>query len=209
MKLTRRSVRIVGLVLVLVALVAVPALGVRGFLARPTAVATVSVSRVMEALNQRAAAEAELREMAVDMQGQDTVWTGALERLRNELKEIPAADIAARRAKEEETAQQALEMQAWRMFATEQIDIEKSLMLRELDRSIKASIAQLAQSNGWDIVLIDDSKIELVVDAKMKASREDQVKLQLRTRRIIFADPMVDITDELIERMNNAFNAGG
>ena len=102
----------------------------------------------------------------------------------------------------------ALETQAWRMFATEQVDIEASLRLRDLDRSIKSAVTQLAEINGYDIVLVDDSGRELSIDAQSKASREIQVKAQMNARRLLYTNPEVDVTDELIERMNNAFNAG-
>jgi Skp family chaperone for outer membrane proteins len=146
--------------------------------------------------------------MAEKMRAEDADRTKQLEALRRQLDDIPEGDVEARRATEEEIAMVALETQAWRMFASEQLDIEASLRLRDLDRSIKGAVAQFAQINGYDIVLVDDSGRELSIDAQSKASREMQVKAQMNARRLLYTNPEVDVTDELIERMNNAFNAG-
>jgi hypothetical protein len=46
------------------------------------------------------------------------------------------------------------------------------------------------------------------VNPESRASRESQVTQQLFSRRVLYADPVVDITDELVERMNNAYKSG-
>ena len=62
---------------------------------------------------------------------------------------------------------------------------------------------------GYDFVLMDDTSAELAVNPESKVAREIQVKQQMTARRSLYVNPAMDITDQLIQRMNNAFNAGG
>jgi Skp family chaperone for outer membrane proteins len=171
-------------------------------------VVTVELRRVIEGLDQRAAAEAELQLMGQGILDEDDRRQSELQAMRAEIESIPESDEAARLAMQEDAALRELEYRAWRQFAFEQLDIEKSLLLRDLDRSVKDAIRELADANGYDIVLTTDAGDELMVSAEARASREAQVRQQMISRRVLYANDMVDITDELIERMNNAFNAG-
>jgi Skp family chaperone for outer membrane proteins len=205
-----RSVTLPGvlLVAVLLSLVVHQAIGQRSAALESTTVVTVDLRRVIEGLDQRAAAEANLQAMGQEILDEDDRRKTELEQLRAELQQSPESDEAARLAMRDELALREFEYQYWRQFAFEQLDIEKSLLLRDLDRSVKDAIKALADANGYDIVLTTDANDELMVSADARASREAQVRQQMISRRVLYANDMVDITDELIERMNNAFNAG-
>jgi Skp family chaperone for outer membrane proteins len=180
----------------------------RAILAQPTSVVTINIPSVLEKLDQRERAEMDLQEMAARMQSEDEAKQSDIKDLQARLSEIPDTNLAQRQSLGEELALKVLEFEAWRQFATEQLDIEKSLMLRDLDRSIRAAIEELALANGYDIVVMDDTGQELTVAPDSNMPRELQVKQQMVSRRVLYKNPAVDVTDALISRMNNAFNAG-
>ena len=66
----------------------------------------------------------------------------------------------------------------------------------------------MAPIEGFNIVLLDDSAQELRVNSESKLPLEAQVLQQMTSRRVLFADKSVDITDDLVLRMNNAYQAG-
>ena len=207
MQAIKRCVTVPGLLLVLVlaALVVYQAVGERGAFARPTTVVTVDLAAVLDGLKQRAAAAAELDQMKAAIEAEDDRWQQILTELQTRLDEAPESEKPALRA---EIARKALEYQAWGRAELEWMDREKSLRWRDLDRSIRDAIAEMARLEGYDIVLTDDSGAELGVNPNASASVEAQVKQQLNARRLLYVNPEVDVTDELIKRMNNAYSAG-
>jgi len=211
MHLIKRTVRVPALALVLAlgAAFAYQAIGQRTGSASPTVVVTVNLGAVLDGLEQRSVAEAEMNELGDRSQAEDQRRQKEIEDLRTQLENIPEADEEARDAVREQIARVALQYQAWGRFALEQLDMEKSLRYRDLDRSIKSAIAQLCEIEGYDIVLMDDSQQELAINRDSRVSRGVQVLQQMASRRIVYVNPVADITDEIIERMNNAYNAGG
>jgi hypothetical protein len=56
----------------------------------------------------------------------------------------------------------------------------------------------MATSNGYDLVLVNDSLAEI------PPGTEEELNRQISARRILFANPRIDLTDELIAYMNAA-----
>ena len=90
-----------------------------------------------------------------------------------------------------------------------QVDIEKSIMLRDLYKQIKEAVAELANVEGYDLILVDDSGGELGIDPNSQQSREAQILRQITRRRALYSADTIDITDEIIVRMNNAYKSRG
>ena len=195
-------------VLVLVIVVAYPSLGARSMLAAPTVVVTLNLQRVVAQLDERAESAVSLEEMRKRAADQDVVWQQDLEALEAELKAIPATQPESAEAKRDKLRLKVLEYNEWVRLQSERLDIETSLLLRDLYRSVQGELAELCEVQGYDIVLIDDSRKELIVNKKLNVQLELQVRKQLSERRVLYASPNVDITDALIERMNNKFAAG-
>jgi len=182
--------------------------GSRGMFARPAAVAVVNLPAVLEGLEQRAVAEADLIRMAQEIESENDRWREELEGIDAQLKEMPKADEAKRQALQEQGERKLLEYEQWKRYKTDRIDIEKSLLMRDLYKKVHESIEELAAIEGYDIVLADDSVDDIAVQPDSPVTRENQVQRQIRSLRVLFANSAVDITDQLIERMNNAFSAG-
>lgn len=174
---------------------------------RPGVVATVRLSAVLDALQQRADAAANLKQMNDQIVAENAARNEAMEKMLEEVKALPDGS-AERQAKQETFALERLKHEAWLNFSQKKTDIEASLVMQDLYRSVKAAIAQMAAASRIDVVLIDDSKGELITSAESRVSRVEQVRQQIASRRLLYVNPTIDITDDLIERMNNAWKAG-
>ena len=53
-------------------------------------------------------------------------------------------------------------------------------------------------------MLVNDSLGPLNVSREIEMSQEQQVKLQIEARRLLYAAKATDITEQLVVRMNNA-----
>jgi Skp family chaperone for outer membrane proteins len=210
MRSIRRSLNLPTVLLVLgaFALVAYSAVAYRQAGGTPTSVATVNLVRVLEGLDQRAMAEADFVAMAETILAEDEAKQGTLEAMRTSLQELPESDVEGRRALRDRLELGLLEFQGWRQFKSEQVDIEKSLLLRDIYQSIRRAISELCEAEGYDLVIVDDSSEQLLINPQVQATREAQIKQQLSSRRLIYVNPSVDITNDVVARMNNAFNAG-
>jgi Skp family chaperone for outer membrane proteins len=208
MHATRRVLNVptVLLLVVLGSIIAYQAGAQRGQPRRPAIAATVNLPAVLEGLKQRGDAEAELNALGEQIIAEQERRQSALQALEERRQAV--ADERERQSIDEELALAALNYQAWLRFANEKVDVEKALLLQELYRSIKKSIQEMAAAEGYDVVLVDDSLGELTVNPESQVTREAQIRQQIISRRLLFTGTSLNITDDLIARMNNEYTAG-
>ena len=176
----------------------------RGF-APPTAVAKINLTRVLDGLNQRASAEQAINEMRGAMASEGEQREKEIREMQDGLTELTGDTL---RAAEDELAMKLLQYQAWVKVSDQQLDVEASLQLRALYRSIREAVDALAEVEGYDLVVVDDSSSEFALNPQSPLSRQMQVRQQIIGRRILYGRDAIDITEELIVRMNNAWDAG-
>jgi len=175
-------------------------------MAAPAAVGTIDLNRTLERLDEKAQAEARLRDMAarIEVEGKERI-----ERINQAKASLDAAPAAERPALARELELQLIQTRAWEESQKQQVDIEMSLMLREIYRNIREQTAAMAAAQGLDLVIVDDSSGDIVIDPRSRLRRESQVRQQIIGRRMLYRSDSVDLTDALVDRMNNAFRAGG
>jgi len=181
---------------------------------KPAVIATVRLSVVMEKLDQRAEASARLATMSQQVRADEAKRKEELQKMQDQLDQMrkdlgdkPAPPEAV--SLQETLALNTLRFQAWSRFTLDKVDIENSLTLQDLYRSVKLAAAQMASANGYDLVIVDDSQLEIQTSNDSRTPRTTQVMSQISSRRILHSNPNIDITDELITRMNNAYKAAG
>lgn len=187
---------------------------------QPTVVVTVNLGHVIENLTQRADSDARLRkmrdELLADQEKKQNEVKAMEEKARGLQQQFEGASEAQKRNIEsqmielqEHAALAALNYQAWQTISAEKVDIEAALSMQDLYRSVKAAAAQMATTNRYDLVLVDDSQGDLVMSSEARVSRMDQIRQQIAARRMLYTNPSIDITEDLIQRMNNAYKAPG
>lgn len=191
--------------LVVVAVLVYQSGGAAMLAGQPTVVVTVNLATVLEKLDQRTDAETNLRNMVEALRVEDDQRKAEITKLDNELRAM--TESSQKQALQDQAALSALKYQAWARFSADKVDIERGLVLEDLYRSIKAAAAELASTARYDVLLVDDSQGELATSPDARVSRESQIRQQIAGRRMLFASPAIDITDDLIERMNNAYKA--
>lgn len=204
MSLTKTTIQIPLLVPVL--LVAVLVLGYQATASRfapkrPAVVATVDLEALFEGLAERAAEDARLQGLASRIEQESNNKRQAL---TNKGTELSAMDPTSPRALEmqDELALGAIEYQAWVEYQRRYIEREKGLVMAKLYRSIKRSVEDMSKAEGLDIVFLNDSLKDI------QGGDENMVVQQISARRMLFANPAIDITKDLMDRMNNSFKAG-
>ncbi len=185
-------------------------------LARPTSVAVVDLQEVIENLSEYQAMQQELATMQSQLEEEGQAMVADVQAIFERMQSLAEAEQAgeldeAGRAEFEELRDRYrlkdLEFKAWDQRSLRRMDWERSYGLEELYRTIIAEIEAMSSAGGWDVVLADDSDFELTVDRRQE-NATGQILTQLGRKRVLHAARGVDITQDLIDRMNNAWAAG-
>jgi len=168
----------------------------------PTVVVTFDLDKVRGDLTERADAIAKIEALVNKISDEMQKKVEKIKQIDESLKSASDAD---REILEEEGNQLILELNSYQRFADAQIDIERSLMYRDLYLKIQEAVNEIADENGYDLVLISDNTRKIGVNPELDIPREYQVREQIRQKRIMFASSQIDITEQIVTHMNIAW----
>jgi Skp family chaperone for outer membrane proteins len=198
---TKNNIITLTLVTIIIALV-----GLQTFANRPAAVvpggpvATFDLERTFNAIFERQAAFDELPKIARELEARGEEQRRALEQMRADL-DIHVPGSAKRRELEDKLEQAAGNYRAFVEFSRLKLEAERGKALKKVYLSIRKAVGEFAQSHGYSLVLVDDSA------ADIPPGTLEELNRQISARRVAYTG--VDITDQLIEHINDAFIAAG
>lgn len=173
--------------------------------AQPTAVATIDIVEIFENLKERQVLEAQLQERLRTRQAQLEEVTRRLRALQEDLNPetgtIRRGTDAYYERLRELTEQRAVG-QARSQALQQIISIDQGNLRRQLYEKVAAAVRKIAERDGLDLVLFDDSKFEIPENAS-----NDEVYRAIVTKGIIYKHPTIDITQRVITLMNNEYTA--
>jgi len=186
------------LALLVVCLLGASSSGVRRMFMSPSVVATVDIVRCFNALDERAALEATLNEQIRQM-------TEESKRIEQQIKdiELDLADLAP--GAEAYRQKQGEQLELSRRLKT-QVDLTEihrqrqySKIVLKLYGNIRAAAESLAKAQDIDLVFVDDTKVEI------QPGNEQDISRQISARRMLYVNPEIDVTDEMIGLMNQQY----
>ena len=171
----------------------------------PAVVAVVRIGPLFDGLKQRAEAAAGVDQLLGEIETEVQARKESIEALREEHSNT--VDAADRETLADEIALETLKNDFWLQTAKREHELDKAIRLQDLYKKVFDAIQTLAMTEGYDIVIVDDSGDELPFDRSSRVVPQVQVLQQLARRKVLFVNPTLDITEDLIMRMNNEFNA--
>lgn len=169
--------------------------------AQPTAVAVVDVVTVLDGLSEKAVMEQRLQQSVTDRQKQLDEVVAKIKTAQDDLKILKEGTPEYR-----EKVRQLLELnavaEARRNILQRIVAFDKGDMLRDIYTKITVAVQKIADRNGYDIVVLDDSNFPLPNEAA-----DSDMERAILTRAILYRHDSVDITAQVITLMNNEFNA--
>jgi Skp family chaperone for outer membrane proteins len=169
---------------------------------RSASIATVDLGKVLDRLNESADWDMRLRALTASISEEFQSRQAAIEARIREVEQIESE--TQRRLGLEDLALMRLRFEEWGRLKQIEVDRERSLKWQTLYRSIREEATRLAETQGFEIVLVNDSLGPLNVSRDLEVSQEQQVLQQIMNRRLLYAARVTDVTDQLIVRMNNA-----
>ena len=89
----------------------------------------------------------------------------------------------------------------WRLHQGRRVEYNDTQIKAIYDK-IKTAAMNMANEQGLDLILVDDSVVPIPEDSK-------DILSQISSRRVLFAREQLDVTEALISKMNADFRAGG
>ncbi len=167
--------------------------------------AVVDVAKVFEEIEERTNWDIRIENMRASIETEARSRSQAMERRLKESESVTDAD--ARQKMRDEVALMQLRLEQWGNAKTREVDREEALKWRSIYRNLMRETKRVAEAEGIDIVLVDDSGSEIRTENNAQVPLQAQVIQQITTRRVLFAKNAIDITDQVIIRMNNAVEA--
>lgn len=165
----------------------------------PASIAMVDLPKVLGGLKSAQAkddalkaAEAELKKKAEAVKAEIDAERKRIGLLPDDVKKI--ADLKALR---ERTLRADFDLDYGKAVLAEQ----QSEGLKELYAEIRTGIAELAKARGYHLVISSDEGVPV-------RGTYDQASQTISLKRFFYVDPAMDITDELVQYMNNQFATG-
>jgi len=165
------------------------------------AIVSVNLGGLLSGLEETSRIRARLNAMAEDIRAYNDAKQAEIKAMQAELEPLEVG-APAHTALQEKLLTAAADLRAQMEVKTGLRDIEESKQYLHLYKKVVEAAEQLALQAGYDFILLDDT------DIQFQGGAPQQTLAQLFTRRLIYANPDRDVTEELKTRMNNAFLTG-
>lgn len=168
----------------------------------PATLAVVDIERVFNNLKEKVVRESELNAQGQGFQVELERQKKAIDALEENLKVMPEGPEKQKARLEFVRKRATLQVEA--ELAQAQIEKARADTFRELYGKINSAAGRFAAQQGYSIVLSSDDKVQ--VQSDLPAADVTRI---ISLRRVLWVDPKQDITTDLIQLMDNEFQAGG
>lgn len=195
-QMTKRTSRSAVLLLAIIGVLAFGAFGNRPTptLApvQPPLTVWIDFKRVFEAAPFVAEQELALSAVWDDFQAMLQELEDDIRRLNGELRDVyqPGSEEYARA--EAKLTDLTIEKQAQVDFVHTKIAADWAMTMKYMFERVQGQSKAFATANGYHYVLISDAGFDLPIGT------EDQMKMNISSRRIIYADPQYDVTEGFV-----------
>ena len=172
------------------------------FFAPPAAIGVVDMATVFDKLEE--SAEWDVKIKALQARAGEEMNRRKAE-LEGAAKEVEAmSDGPEKEAKLDGLRLKRLQTEQWVGLKELEVDREMSLKWQSVYRSVREGAKKLAEAEKYDLVVVDDSRIEIRTQRAQNApGLAAQAQSQISQLRVLYAGRTVDVTDKLVVQINN------
>lgn len=173
------------------------------FMAPPAAVGVVNMATVFDRLNEAAEWDVKIKNLEAKVGEELRARKAELEAGAKSLESM--ADGPEKEQKIDSLRLKKLQAEQWGVMKELELDRERSLKWQSVYRAVREGAAKLAEAEKFDLIMVDDSRIEISTQrAKDAPPLETQAKSQISALRILHAAKTIDVTEKLIVQINNS-----
>lgn len=168
---------------------------------KPATVAVADIEVVFKDCEEKKQIEADLKSQAEKFEADRKVRVDKLKKVQADLDVLNAGD-AAFQAKLDQANQMAIENQVWENVQVQKLQRENLLQVQGLYVKIIKATEKLAKDRGYDLILYKEALPDF------KRMKPDDMPQVIRSRKVLYNAPELDVTKELLQAMDNEFRAG-
>ena len=183
---------------------AIPTLALLWAMARPekpAVVACVDLERVYAGLDQHKAGEGRLDELLKGEAVKRDKLVADTQAIQAELENFnndsPVYNETARKLRDS-----ADRLRVFEDFLKRKLEFERANLVRSTYAAVKAALSDYCKAQNIDIVFMDDAT------PPFDKNDPRPITQQISGRRMLWFNPALDVTDDLIKSMNASFAAG-
>lgn len=166
--------------------------------ARPTSIAVADVAKIMGALEEMTQMEADAKTQIEQIKIEHESRRKNLKQMQEDL-ELLQQGTDAFMQKAEDFQLSAMQLDSWFKYKQARMGSERVLQVANIYRKLTATIGKVASEAGYDMVLFKEKTMALP-KSNMKP---DTLSAMLQMRKVIWVRNDLDITDQIVLRMNN------
>ena len=184
-----------ALTVVLVGMVGVKAQG--ALKSSPTVVGVVDLRTLYESLKEKQQIDAELQAVRTELTETRDVKQKEIAQLQQDMDMLVPGTPPYTEA-QEKYERAALDYQLWAAFEQNKLSRENSVRIEKLTQSAESAIEAVAEAQGIHLVFYKQQSLRL--------GTNQQGRVQTANINVVaWSTPSVDITDQVAQHMNNAF----
>ncbi len=171
--------------------------------ATSTSIATVDLTKLWDNLDEQRALQQDIKRLDRDLLEELQVRKDTAAALQADLDPLePGSPLFLERSGELLLAK--MDAQAFAEYRMSTLDLQLALNLRKMYWKTNDAVKKLAIGR-FQLILYRDVLATFRFQESSRLSRIAQVRQQIASRTMLHAEPSIDLTDELIQRMNNAY----
>ncbi|MFG0249749.1 MAG: OmpH family outer membrane protein [Phycisphaeraceae bacterium JB051] len=188
--------KLMGLVMVVAMMGVLSMPGKAQAQARPTAIAVIDVEKAMVALEEKTQVEADMKtefeQIKQDHEGRRT----KLKQMKEDMDLLqPGTDAYMKKA--EEFNLEGMQLEAWYKYKQARMQSESVLQLGNMYRKLIETVGKIAGENGYDMVLFKEKQ------PSFNNVKPEALSTIISMRKVLWVRNDLDITDQVVQRMNN------
>jgi Skp family chaperone for outer membrane proteins len=165
----------------------------------PAALVSIDISRVLFSLEERAWEEAKAQSLINKIEEDKEARRRHIDDYAEEFELYQPGSVKWKELEQEQQLE-LFEYESLNDYGILMKAREESRGMRHVFNSIKEAIDTLSSQNGWDYVFVNETVVQLPEGDTIDMSAA------IGARRMLYANPEMDVTDTLIEYMNASFD---
>ncbi len=167
----------------------------------PPRTAFVNLEKVINELEERSSMEADLQAFVSSRQEKINEIQANAKIAADEI-EIMVPGNDAYRTKVEQLAMFKVQLDAEQNFAQQRIEVRQGEIMSHLFGKVQEAVTRIAEQEGYDVIFSNDFNIALQPGGNTGVMR------QIAVRRLLYVNDSFDISDQVLQLMNNEWKAG-
>ncbi len=101
--------------------------------------------------------------------------------------------------------QESINLQAWNQFHKADLGARQKAQLKALYQKMQAAIADIAKAQGFDLVMTEQAP---QIPDNLDQVQMNELQGLLNIRNVLYANPAIDITSQVIAKMDQNYQSG-